>query len=144
MTFAVTAALLYGTPNDATDLWVWGGLVVLAYMVKDRIKATLQDRFNGFIDRRYPNRKWVVRRGAGGAQVATAEEKYGFVEPDDLPPEVAKFRRDLQSDSLGEILELDSILYHRKAMTVDAETVHSIDLGSTRSPRSSASTSPDG
>ena len=127
MTFAVTAALLYGTPTDATDLWVWGGLVVLAYMGKDRIKATLQDRFNGFIDRRYPNRKWVVRRGAGGAQVAAAEEKYRFVEPDELPPEVAKFRRDLQSDSLGEILELDSILYHRKAMTVDADTVRSID-----------------
>ena len=127
MTFAVTAALLYGTPNDATDVWVWGSLVVLAYMGKDRIKATLQDRFNGFIDRRYPNRKWTIRRGAGGAQVAAAEEKYRFVEPDELPPDVARFRSDLQSDSLGEILELDSILYHRIAMTVDAELVRSID-----------------
>jgi hypothetical protein len=127
MTFAVTAALLYGTPNDATDVWVWGGLVVLAYMGKDRIKATLQNRFNDFIDRRYPNRKWIVRRGTGGAQVAAAEEKYRFVEPGELPPEVAKFRRDLQSDSLGEILELDSILYHRKVMTVDADLVRSID-----------------
>ncbi len=127
MTFAVTAALLYGTPSDATDVWVWGSLVVLAYVGKDRIKATLQERFDGFIDRRYPNRKWVVRRGAGGEQVATAEEKYRFVEPDELPPEVAKFRRDLQSDSLGEVLELDSILYHRKAMTVDAGVVRSID-----------------
>ncbi len=127
MTFAVTAALLYGTPTDAADVWVWGGLVVLAYMGKDRIKATLQDRFNDFIDRRYPNRKWVVRRGADGEQVAAAEEKYRFVEPDELPPEVAEFRRDLQSGSLGEILELDSILYHRKAMTVDAGLVRSID-----------------
>ena len=127
MTFAVTAALLYGTPNDATDLWVWGSLVVLAYMGKDRIKATLQERFNGFIDRRYPNRKWVVCRGAGGQQVAAAEEKYRFVEPDDLPPDVGRFRSDLQSDSLGETLELDSILYHRKATTVDSEVVRSID-----------------
>ena len=127
MTFAVTAALLYGTPNDAADVWVWGGLVVLAYMGKDRIKATLQNRFNSFIDRRYPNRKWTVHRGAGGEQVAVAEEKYRFIEPDELPPEVAQFRRDLQSDSLGEILELDSILYHRKATTVDAELVRSID-----------------
>jgi hypothetical protein len=127
MTFAVTAALLYGAPNDATDLWVWGGLVVLAYMGKDRIKATLQNRFNNFIDRRYPNRKWIVRHGASGAQIAAAEEKYRFVEPSDLPPEVARFRRDLQSDSLGETLELDSILHHRKAMTVDSGVVGTID-----------------
>jgi hypothetical protein len=127
MTFAVTAALLYGTPNDATDLWVWGGLVVLAYMGKDRIKATLQTRFNAFIDRRYPNRTWVVRHGATGAQVAAAEEKYRFVESGDLPPDVARFRSDLQSDSLGETLELDSILHHRKTMTVDAGLVRSID-----------------
>ena len=127
MTFAVIAALLYGAPNDAADAWVWGGLVVLAYIGKDRIKATLQERFNSYIDRRYPSRKWMVRRGADGDQVAVAEEKYQFVEPEDLPPDVAQFRRDLQSDSLGEILELDSILYHRKAMTVDAAQVRSID-----------------
>ena len=127
MAFAVTAALLYGAPNDATDLWVWGGLAVLAYMGKDRIKATLQDWFNGFIDRRYPNRKWIVRDGASGAQVAAAEEKYRFVEPDELPPDVGRFRSDLQSDSLGETLELDSILHHRKALTVDGDLVRSID-----------------
>lgn len=127
MTFAVTAALLYGTPNDATDVWVWGCLVVLAYMGKDRIKATLQARSSNFIDRRYPNRKWIVRRGPGGAQVAVGEEKYRFVDTDELPPDVAGFRRALQSDSLGEILELDSILYHRKSMTVDADAVSAID-----------------
>ncbi len=127
MTFAVTAALLYGTPTEAADVWVWGGLVVLAYMGKDRIKSTLQVRSSDFIDRRYPNRRWTVRRGADGAQIAVADEKYRFVEPHELPPEVADFRHDLQSDSLGEILELDSILYHRKSMTVDADLVRSID-----------------
>ncbi len=127
MTFAVVAALLYGAPNDAADVWVWGGLVVLAYIGKDRIKATLQERSDGFIERRYPNRKWIVRRGAAGEQVAAAEEKYQFVQPDGLPPEVADFRRDLQRDSLGEILELDSILHHRKVTTVDAALVRAID-----------------
>lgn len=127
MTFAVTAALLYGAPNDATDVWVWGSLVVLAYMGKDRIKATLQYRFDGLIDRRYPNRKWVVHRGTGGQQVATAEEKYRFVDPHELPPAVADFRRNLQSDSLGEILELDSILHHRKEMIIDVGVMRSID-----------------
>ncbi len=127
MAFAVTAALLYGTPTEAADVWVWGGLAVLAYMGKDRIKATLQVRSSDFIDRRYPNRKWIVRRGAGGPQVAVAEEKYRFVEPAELPPDVAEFRQDLQTDSLGEILELDSIVYHRKSMTVDADVVSSID-----------------
>ena len=90
-------------------------------------RATLQERFDSYIERRHPNRKWIVRRGPDGAQVATAEEKYQFVQPDELPPEVGQFRRDLQSDSLGEILELDSILYHRKATTVDAALVRDID-----------------
>lgn len=127
MAFAVTAALLYGTPNDATDLWVWGGLAVLAYMGKDRIKAMLQEVFTGFVDRRYPNRKWTVRHGPSAAQVATADEKYRFVEPGELPPDVARFRRDLQRDSLGETLELDSILHHRKVTAVDAASVAAID-----------------
>ncbi len=127
MAFAVAAALLYGTPNDATDLWVWGGLAVLAYMGKDRIKAALQDVFNGYIDKRYPNRKWVVRHGATGSQVAAAEEKFRFVEPDELPSDVAQFRHDLQRDSLGETLELDSILHHRQTMKVDAQIVKRVD-----------------
>jgi hypothetical protein len=127
MAFAVTAALLYGAPNDATDLWVWGGLAVLAYMGKDRIKAGLQNRFNRYIERRYPNRKWIVRHEPGGPPIATADEKYHFVEPDELPPEIAEFRHDLQRDSLGETLELDSILHHHKTMVVDSELVHSID-----------------
>ena len=127
MTFAVAAALLYGTPNDATDLWVWGGLAVIAYMGKDRLKAALQDVFNGYIDRRYPNRRWVVRHGATGSQVAAAEEKFRFVGPDELPDDVARFRHDLQRDSLGETLELDSILHHRQAMKVDAQAVKRID-----------------
>lgn len=127
MAFAVTAALLYGTPNDATDLWVWGGLAVLAYMGKDRIKAGLQNMSNRYIERRYPNRKWIVRHESGGPTIATADEKYHFVEPDELPQEIAEFRHDLQRDSLGETLELDSILHHHKTMVVDSELVHSID-----------------
>jgi hypothetical protein len=127
MAFAVTAAVLYGTPSDATDLWVWGGLAVLAYMGKDRIKAGLQHRFNQHIERRYPNRRWVARHEAGGSPIATADEKYDFVEPDELPPDVAEFRRGLQRDALGEVLELDSILHHRKATLVDAELVRSVD-----------------
>ncbi len=127
MAFAVTAALLYGTPNDATDLWVWGGLAVLAYMGKDRIKAALQTRFNRYIERRYPNRNWIVRHETDGPPIATAEEKYGFVGPDELPPEIAEFRRDLQRDSLGETLELDSILHHRKVMELDSELAHAVD-----------------
>ena len=127
MAFAITAALLYGPPNDATALWVWGGLAVLAYIGKDRIKAGLQSRFNRYIDRRYPNRRWIVRREAGAPPMATADEKYGFVEPDKLPPDVAEFRQALQEDALGEVLELDSILYHRKATLVDAKLVHAID-----------------
>ena len=127
MTFAVAAALWYGTPNDATDLWVWGGLAVLAYMGKDRLKALLQDAFTGYIDKRYPNRKWTIRHGASGLEIATGEEKYRFFGPDELPPDVARFRRDLQRDSLGETLELDSILHHRKRIVVDADAVRTVD-----------------
>jgi hypothetical protein len=127
MAFAVTAALLYGTPTDATDLWVWGGLAVLAYMGKDRIKAGLQTRFNRYIERRYPNRRWIVRHESDGVPIATADEKYDVVGLDELPADVAAFRQDLQRDALGEMLELDSILHHRKTTVVDAELVRAVD-----------------
>jgi hypothetical protein len=97
MTFAVTAALLYGAPTDATNVWVWGGLVVLAYMGKDRIKAALQGVFSRYVDE------------------------------DDLPDDVAGLRGDVHRDELRESVESESILHHQKTIVVDADAVRAVD-----------------
>lgn len=127
MTFAVTAALLYGAPTDATDVWVWGGLVVLAYMGKDRIKAALQGVFSRYVDRRYPNRRWIVRDQPGERQLAIANEKVRYVDEDDLPDDIAGLRGDVHRDELRESVESESILHHQKTIVVDADAVRAVD-----------------
>ena len=127
MTFAVTAALLYGPPNDATDVWVWGGLVVLAYMGKDRIKTGLQDVFSRYIDRRFPNRRWIIRDQSGEQQLAIANEKVRYVDESDLPADVAGFRSDVHRDELRETVETESIIHHQKTIVVDGAAVGAVD-----------------
>jgi hypothetical protein len=126
MTFAVGAAVWYGTPTDATDLWVWGGLAILAYMFKDRVKAALQQRFDTYIDVKYPNRRTIVREPSNEQQLATSVEKIGFV-TDTIPDDVAEMRRRLRTDLLTDSVDIESVVCHRKSMEVGASSIRTLD-----------------
>jgi len=77
MTFTVVVALLYGNPGEAGRLWLWGLLVVLAYMAKDRIKIVLQRVFDAVMADRFSDRRWSVTHPNHNQPVATVSEGAG-------------------------------------------------------------------
>ena len=127
MLFAVIATLLYGNPNDSSRLWLWGLLVVAAYMAKDRMKVVLQLLFNGVVARRFPDRKWSISATGSSSMVARAVDKARFVSDGDLPAEVAEQRYDAYRDSLQHRAAPDSILHYSKQVTLNNDVLREID-----------------
>lgn len=127
MMFAVIATLLYGNPNDSSRLWLWGLLVVAAYMAKDRMKVALQHLFNGVVVRRFPDRRWSISAAGSSSVVARAVDKVRFVSDNDLPPEVAEQRSDAYRDSLQRRSAPDSVLHYSKQVTLDNDVLQEID-----------------
>ncbi len=127
MLFAVIATLLYGNPNDSSRLWLWGLLVVAAYMAKDRMKVALQHLFNGVVARRFPDRRWSISAKGSTSVVARAVDKARFVGDDDLPPEVVEHRYDAYRDALQRRAAPDSVLHYSKQVTLDNDVLHEID-----------------
>lgn len=127
MLFAVIATLLYGNPNDSGRLWLWGFLVVAAYMAKDRMKVALQHLFNGVVARRFPDRRWSISATGSTSVVARAVDKARFVSDDELPPAVVEQRYDAYRDALQRRAAPDSVLHYSKLVTLDNEVLHQID-----------------
>ena len=119
--------MLYGNPNDSTRLWLWGLLVVAAYMAKDRMKVLLQHLFNGVVAQRFPDRRWTISVPGPDSIVARAVDKARFVGDSDLPTEVAEQRSDAYRDSLQHHASPDSILHYSKQVTLDNHVLHDID-----------------
>ncbi len=127
MTFTVVVALLYGNPGEAGRLWLWGLLVVLAYMAKDRIKIVLQRVFDAVMADRFSDRRWSVTHPNHNQPVATVSEGAHFINRADLPDVVAKIRSDAYRDTLDELATPDAILCHHKEIQIDANAIRAID-----------------
>jgi len=127
MAFAVLAAILYGNPGENSRLWVWGLLVVVAYMAKDRIKVALQRAFDTVLADRFADRRWMVRHSSHPSLVADVVEKARFVKRDELPPEVDAIRTDAYRDTLQELAAPDSVLHHQKQIRLHPDSIASID-----------------
>ena len=127
MAFAVAAALWNGLEADGGRLWMWCGMVVLAYMAKDRIKAWLQQVFSGVISKRFPDRRWVVTEENGPRVLSHADERVDFVPFDEVPREVLDVRRQTRMHVLEEGARPESVLWHHKDVTIHNDVVASID-----------------
>src|SRR5690606_35061506 len=78
MGFTVMAALWNGQPMEQ-QLSMWLVIAVVAYSVKDRMKALLQSLFSGVVARHFPDRRWILRDRERGSALGTMDEQSGFV-----------------------------------------------------------------
>ncbi|MBX3245581.1 MAG: hypothetical protein KF901_00185 [Myxococcales bacterium] len=131
MTFAVAAAAYHGTQHDVSAFhspWVWALVVVLAYAGKDRIKATLQNVFTRWVEKRFPDRRWRLRDADHPRSVAaTLTERSAFVGRDAVPPEVIATRNSTREHSLEEHARPEEVLWHQKTCRVDGAAVREAD-----------------
>jgi hypothetical protein len=126
MTFAVVVAVLYGQPNAPGQLGMWAAVVVVAYMGKDRLKAILQNVFDSVVATRFPDRRWTVTMPDTPSVLADVEESAGFIDHDELPDNVDTIRGIAYRDRLQELAGPESILGHRKTVSLRTEAMRTI------------------
>lgn len=121
MAFAVIAALWNGDPLGSPELGVWLVVAIVAYAVKDRIKAWLQAMFSRLLRRHFPDRRWFVRAVDEAKPVATVDETTRFRDFEELPGDVLAARRMTRRHPLEEIARPEGVLWHRKVVRLHGE-----------------------
>jgi len=122
MAFAVAAALWNGLEADPGRMWIWAAIAVLAYMAKDRMKAILQQASAGLVSKRFPDRRWIVATDDGKV-LGHADERVGHVPFDEVPADVLALRRATRIHPLEEQARPETVLWHRKDVSIDARAV---------------------
>lgn len=127
MAFALAASL---TTNASASFLRYALPIVVAYAVKDRMKAMLQSAFSGFIERRFPDRKWSILDKERGQRVGDVHERAGFLPFRKLPADVLAKRRLTRAHALEEQARPERVLWHQKTLTTGpgAELVDAADF----------------
>lgn len=116
MAFALAASV--GTPVTSATALRYALPIVVAYAVKDRMKAMLQNAFSGIIQRRFPDRKWSILDRERGRRVGDVHERAGFLPFRKLPPAVLEKRRLTRAHALEEQARPERVLWHQKTLTI--------------------------
>jgi hypothetical protein len=126
MAFALAATLAQG--NASQSLFRWGLPVVVAYALKDRIKALLQTIFADWIAKHLPDRKWSIRDHERGRRIGNVHERAAFLPFHRVPPAVLAARRMTRTHSLEEQARPERVLWHEKSVVLTG--AHAPDGGS--------------
>jgi hypothetical protein len=119
MAFALAAGFR-ATPMTES-FFRYAVVVVIAYAVKDRLKAFLQSVFAGWIARRFPDRKWAILDRERGRRVGRVHERAAFLPFTTLPAEVLAKRRVTREHPLEEHARPERVLWHHKTVSVAAQ-----------------------
>lgn len=119
MSFAVGAALWNGV-NPGDQLMPWLVAAVIVYVVKDRLKAVLQETLSSAVARHFPDRSWEILDKTN-RRVATVNEQSGFVPFDQVDADVLTARRRTRQHSIEEVARPETVLHHKKTFTLYSE-----------------------
>ena len=127
MAFAIAAAFWNGFEVQSSEWVTWVMVAVVAYAIKDRIKAILQTTFTSVLDRHFPDRRWVIRDREREVTLGTMKEQSGFVAFDALPKAVLGARRMTRLHPLEEQARPETVLFHNKQVCIRADRVTEAD-----------------
>lgn len=127
MAFAILAAIWNGFQVEGQGWITWVLIAVVAYAIKDRMKAVLQTAFSSVVERHFPDRHWRIRDRERGVMLGTMSEQSGFIAFDDVPAEVLQARRLTRRHALEETARPETVIFHRKQVMVRADRVAEAD-----------------
>jgi hypothetical protein len=130
MGFALVAAILQDPGSlrfGSGNFWLGAGLVMLAYAVKDRIKALLQSAFSQVVERHFPDRRWRILDEERDTELGEVEERAGFLSLAEVPADVLATRRDGRRFRFEEVARPERVLWHHKTVTVHADDLAAAD-----------------
>lgn len=122
MVFA-TAIAFYGQTafgNITTSLFV---LLVVSYMLKDRLKDFFRDLFSRSIGSRFPDRREGLYDAIQGKKLAVVKERVGFVADRKLPREVAAARNRGTFEHALSARVVERVLHYRKDVSLKSKTL---------------------
>lgn len=126
MGFALVAALWNGM--DVGENYVrWAIVAIVAYAAKDRIKALLQTLFANVVSRHFPDRSWQIFDLEKRFELGSMEEQAGFIGFSELPEDVLTVRRSTRRHPLEERARPETVLFHRKEITLDRAKIAGLD-----------------
>jgi hypothetical protein len=114
MAFALAANLR--APDASASFARYAVILVVAYALKDRLKALLQGAFAGWAGRRLPDRRWALYDREHARCVGEVRERAGFAPFRQVPPEVLVSRRATRTHPLEEGARPERVLWHKKTV----------------------------
>lgn len=127
MAFAVAAAIWNGFEVGGQGWITWVLVAVVAYAIKDRVKALLQTAFSNVLERHFPDRRWFIRDRERGLTLGKMEEQSGFVPFHKLPQSVLAARRLTRLHPLEEEARPETVLFHKKEVELRGDRVAEAD-----------------
>lgn len=130
MAIAFVLALSQGNSTVSGDtgfVWRTAVLVVLAYAIKDRVKAFLQERFSRVVSRHFPDRRWRIREREREVELGEVRERSGFVKFEELPLDVLTSRRMTRTHAFEEDARPERVLWHHKTVRVHGDDLARAD-----------------
>lgn len=112
MAFAILAGLRASRISD--NFFRYAVVIILAYAVKDRLKAFLQEAFSSLVSRRWADRLWTIRDRERMRDVGKVRERAGFVPFRRIPPAVVALRDATRDPALEVMDRSERVLWHRK------------------------------
>lgn len=127
MSFAVLAALWNGNDSTGSGVMRWAVVAIVAYAMKDRIKALLQARFAQVVSRNFPDRSWKIHDRERKLELGEMEERSGFVAFAHLPKDVLAIRRETQLHKFEEQARPETVLFHKKTVVLHRARIAAAD-----------------
>jgi hypothetical protein len=116
MAFAVVATIRATEMQGYLTLYVV--LLVVSYVVKDRMKAMLQSAFARWAEKRFPDRAWTIRDEERKDSIGVVKERAGFRDFAHLPEGALDARRITREHALEEHARPETVLWHQKTVEV--------------------------
>ena len=126
MAFAVVAAIWNGA-DMSSNITRWAIVAIIAYALKDRIKALLQTSFAGVVSRNFADRHWRIRDRERKIELGDMEEQSGFLAFAEVPEDVLAVRRTTRRHALEEQARPETVLFHRKEVTLKRDRILAAD-----------------
>jgi len=115
---AVALAASFSRSAESVSFARYALPLVVAYVIRDRMKAVLQSVFAGWIARTFPDRTWSIRDHERGRRVGEVQERAGFIPFRRVPAAVLATRRLTRAHALEEQARPERVLWHRKTVSV--------------------------
>lgn len=105
-------------------------ILVVGYMMKDRIKEGMRRIFANVASRYLHDRSTVITDPVTNERLGLCKEKFDYIKPEQVPEEIREVRRvdDFVTVSEGELSEV--IIRYQKEIVLDADELPKMNAGS--------------